>query len=350
LIGGVFNTVVLVKGMSITLRDIAKMAGVSTATVSRVINNKIQGNMRRETKDRVRRIIEKTGYTPHALASGLRKGMTSVIGVVLPDNVNPYYAQLGKAIESESFQNGYLTLLCNSNYDVSRERDYIRHLTGQRVSGILLCSTGLTGSEIASFIPPNIHVVLLDEELSNFDGEVVVGDDFRGGYEGARYLHELGHERVLVIRGSDGLSSSRNRLRGYFRFLEEHGEKQDQQMLLQGDYTLESSYNAVSNSIRRDVDFTAVFAFNDMMAVGAIEALRRNGIDVPGDVSVLGYDNIFIDELFKPSITTIATPFEELGRLSVMKLLNLGDEHLPKGKVLLEPKLIVRDSCSRCRC
>ncbi|MBD3305267.1 LacI family DNA-binding transcriptional regulator, partial [candidate division KSB3 bacterium] len=125
--------------MVITLKDIAKMANVSTATVSRVLNNKAVGNMRPETCTRIQKIIEETGYTPHALASSLRKGLSHVVGVILPDNVNPYYAQLGKAVENECFRNGYLTLICNSNSDVNREKDYIKHLTSQRVAGILLC-------------------------------------------------------------------------------------------------------------------------------------------------------------------------------------------------------------------
>ena len=335
--------------MPIYLKDIARMANVSTATVSRVINDKALGNMKEETCAKVKRIIEETGYTPHALASGLRTGMTKVIGVIFPSNVNPYYAQLGKAIEDESYHNGYLTLVCNSNYEVGREKDYVRHLTSQRVSGILLCSTGLKGGEIRDMVPKNIKVILLDEELPDFDGEIVIGDDFAGGYTGARYLHGLGHEKILVVTGPEMLSSSQTRLKGFLKFFEEKEISFYEGRLIQSDYTLESAYGCVLGAIDRGVRFSAVFTFNDLMAIGTIKALNERSYKVPEDVSVLGYDNIFIDDLVRPGITTVATPLEELGKLAARKLFQpVGVTRQGRSKTLLEPKLILRGSCMQC--
>jgi len=307
--------------MAITLKDIARMAHVSTATVSRVLNDKAVGNMKPETCERIKKIIEDTGYTPHALASSLRKGLSRVVGVILPDNVNPYYAQLGKAIENECFQNGYLTLICNSNSDINREKDYIKLLTSQRVSGILLCSTGLSGREVSAMVPQNIRVIMLDEESVDFEGDIVIGDDVVGGYLGAEYLYELGHERILVIKAPDILSSSRNRLEGFVKQTEEKGKHLDVNFVLGGDYnTLESGCKAVNQALVRGLEFTAIFSFNDLMAIGAIKALYEHNYRVPEDISVLGYDNIFLDELVKPRITTVATPLEELGKLAVKKV------------------------------
>lgn len=336
--------------MPVNLKDIAKLARVSTATVSRVLNDKARGNMRQETYERIKRIIRDTGYTPHALASGLRRGLSKVVGLIIPDNVNPYYAQLGKSVENECFKHGYLTLICNTNSDVNRERYYMKHLTGQRVSGILLCSTGLSGSEIKSLVHQRIKVILLDEELNDYEGDVVVGDDFRGGYIGVRYLFGLGHGKILVITGLDALSSTRNRLGGFLKFIREQGKAFNPKLRFEGNYTIESGYQAVNRALRRGLDFSAIFCFNDLMAIGAIKALVANKIRVPEDISVLGYDNIFIDELVKPCVTTVATPLEELGRLAVLKLLGGGEEGRIRGKqVLLKPTLIERESCAPCK-
>jgi len=332
--------------MLVNLKDIAKLASVSTATVSRVLNDKVRGNMRQETYERIKRIIKETGYTPHALASGLRRGFSKVVGIIIPDNVNPYYAQLSKSVEHECFKHGYLTLICNTNSDVNRERYYMRHLTGQRVSGILLCSIGLSGSEIKSLIHPGIRIILLDEELSDYNGEVVVGDDFMGGYIGAQYLFGLGHSDILLITGLDSLSSTRNRLSGFLKCVQESGRKFNFNMRFEGNYTIDSGFNAVNEAIRRGLVFSAIFSFNDMMAIGAIKALISHRIRVPEDVSVLGYDNIFIDALIKPALSTVATPFEELGRLAVQKLLGFaGDERVKEKRLLLRPVLIERETC-----
>ena len=330
----------------ITLRDIAKLAGVSTATVSRVLNKKEKGNMRKATCERIKWIIKQTGYTPHALASGLRKGLSNVIGVILPDNVNPYYAQLGKAVENECFHSGYLTLFCNTNSDRKREAAYIKHLTGQRVSGILLCSTGLTGREIRELVPDTINVILMDEELEDFSGDVVIGDDYKGGYEGARYLYNLGHTDILIITGPEKRSSTENRLRGCLDFISETGMVCDGKYIMRGDYNLRTAYNIVKEALINKLGFSVVFAFNDLMAIGVIKALNENNLSVPQDVSVLGYDNIFIDDLTNPAITTIATPFEDLGRIAVKRLLaRIDSEDKGVERILLQPTLIVRESC-----
>jgi len=333
--------------MALSLKDIAVLSKVSIATVSRVINHKAKGNMRQETYERVMSIIKETGYTPHALASGLRKGLSKVVGIILPDNVNPYYAQLGKAIENECFKYGYMTFICNTNSDVEREKDYIRHLCGQCVSGILLCSTGLTGDELKLLVKRKMHIILLDEDLDGYKGDVIIGDDFKGGYEGARYLYGLGHRKILVINGPESWDSSRNRLKGFIKYTEELGLTIDNNYISTGNYLLEPAYKIVKNKLSSGTFFTAIFAFNDLMAIGAIKALNENNIQVPMDISVLGYDNIFVDVLFNPNITTVATPVIELGKIAVQQLLKKsGEDFNETERILLEPSLIIRDSCA----
>jgi len=220
--------------MPVNLKAIAKMANVSVATVSRLINNKAAGNMTPETYKKIKEIIEKTNYTPHALAAGLRIGLLKVIDVIFPSNINPYYAQFGHAIENECFKRGYLTFVCNTDSNAVKERDYIRLLISQRVTGIILCSTGLSNSEIKSVLPHIIRVILLDEEIDNFQGDIVIGNDFNGGYIGAKYLFELGHRNILVVLGPEKLGSCRDRLNGFYKFLEEKGIKFNKNLLING--------------------------------------------------------------------------------------------------------------------
>jgi LacI family transcriptional regulator len=319
------------------------MAGVSTATVSRVLNNKAIGNMRPETFERIKNIIKATNYTPHALASGLRKGTTNVIGVIFPDNVNPYYAQLGNSIEREAFSHGFLTLICNSSSDMDREREYIKHLISQRVTGILLCSTGLSGREVVSLTHDKCRLILLDEDVDNFGGDVVIGDDHAGGSKGAEYLFTLGHSRILVVTGPEKLNSIQYRLQGFLDYANAVQAGYDLNLVLRGDFTIDSAYRAVSSAIKKGLAFSAVFAFNDLMAIGAIKALADHGHSVPRDISVLGYDNIFIDELMNPKITTVATSLDRLGKYAVQKLIE--QPAAESSRVLIEPEILVRESC-----
>ena len=201
--------------------------------------------------------------------------------------------------------------------------------------------SGLPGKEIESLVSAKSRVILLDEDVEDFEGNVVIGDDYLGGWKGAEYLHSLGHCEILLIIGPEKLSSIRNRLRGFCDF--EGRWKGGLHQVVDGDFTIESSYRETCGVLSGGLKATAVFAFNDLMAIGAIRALTDNGYRVPQDISVLGYDNIFIDELMKPKITTVATPLDSLAEKAVRMIV----EGVAKRgeKLLLEPKILVRDSC-----
>ncbi len=336
--------------MRVTLKDIAKKARVSTATVSRVINNKHQGNVSQATCLRIQAIVKESGYVQHAIASGLRTGLSKVVGIVVPDNVNPYYAQLGSAIENACFQAGYTALICNTNREIEREKRYMRLLSSQRVAGIILCSTGLTREDIQNAVQGITQVVLVDESVAGFDGAVIIGDDCRGGRLGMEYLYSLGHEEILIVTGPMNLSSAQERLKGALQCAAEHGRTVPPDRIVNASYTIESAYGVIRRILQQKAPrFTAIFSHNDLMAIGAMKALDEHGRKVPEDVSVLGYDNIFLNDIVKPALTTVETPIKELGVRS-FKLITDPQETAPPGRqILLAPRLVVRDSCRAAR-
>lgn len=333
--------------MAITLKEIAKIAGVSITTVSRVVNNKAIGNMSKETYERIKKIIDITGYAPNPMATALRGIAARVIGVILPSSANPYYSQLGNYIENEAYKNNHLIFICNSNSDSIREKNYISLLKQYNVSGILLCSTGLTNNDIEELSTDKLKFVLLDEDVRGFKGNIILGNDQMGGYKAAQYLYSLGHANVLIILGPEQLISTQERLNGFLGYFREQGIEYDRNLIVQGDFTIQSGYEGVKNLITRNKPFSAIFSMNDLMAIGAMQSLKESAISVPGEVSILGYDNIFIDQYISPMITTIATPLEQLAQAAVQKILSedkAGDE---PGRQLIEPILIERESCKK---
>jgi len=333
--------------MTVTLKDIAKMAGVSTATVSRVINNKDAGNMRPETRERILSIIKETMYSPNPLASGLRHGHSKVIGMVMPSNINPYYSRLGNLMENEAFKNGYLLLLCNSHYNVERERTYLNLLKLQRVTGVILCcGPELTKKDIDMVGLEKNRLILVDDYIEGYDGPSVIVNDFEGGKKGAGYLFGLGHSNILIITGPEDLDSSR-RFKGVLSAYQEWDVPFNSKLVCKGDYSIDSAKKAVSEAIGRNLEFTAVFAFNDMMAIGAIATLRHYGLNVPGDISVIGYDDIPLAELYAPEITTIAASSDEMVQHAFSMIMANEDENeeIESDNIVIDPQLIIRKSC-----
>lgn len=336
--------------MKINLKEIAKIAGVSITTVSRVYNNKANGKMNKETRDRVKKIIEITGYSPSPLASALRKGFSKLVAVIIPNSVNPYYSQLSHNIENEAYKNGYLTLVCNSDSNIAREKKYISTLKKHKVCGILLCSAGLMNWEIETLLKPEekIKIVLLDEEINGFKGDIVLGNDYCGGYMAAEYLYSLGHKNIVIILGPKRLISTQKRLKGFLDFFSEVNIEHDKNLIIEGNYSIDSASNELQSMIKKKKLFTAIFSLNDIMAIGAIQTLRENDLKVPDEVSVLGYDNIYLDQFFSPKITTIATPLDKLSKIAVGKIIQ-GNKNAESNKkrCLIMPTLIERESCKK---
>ena len=188
----------------------------------------------------------------------------------------------------------------------------------------------------------------MDEEINNFKGNCIVGNDYNGGYKAAKYLYSLGHKKILIILGPEKLVSTQKRLSGFLKFFKEHEIEYDKNLITRGDFSIDSGYNCLNRAIRKKLSFTAIFALNDLMAIGAIQNLSENNIKIPDKVSVLGYDNIFIDQYFSPKITSIATPLDELAKKAVDEIIkNNVNSNKKIQRILIEPILFERKSCKK---
>lgn len=333
----------------VTIKDVARRAGVSITTVSHVINQTrtVSGPLR----DQVLQAMQELGYRPNTLARGLRRGETSTIGLVIPDNSNPYFAELARLIEDQGFNHGYSVILCNTDDNPVKERTYIEALLAKQVDGILFIPTGKQTQPLAELIHPQVPVVVLDREAPDLDAPVVLADNVNGGLEAVRYLLALGHRRIACITGPKTLAASLGRLTGYRQALEEAGIAVQETWIQPGNFRVQGGEEAMRQLLTLDPPPTAVFACNDVMAIGALRAVRTAGLTVPGDISIVGYDDIEIASAVIPALTTMAQPVTEMARQAVEQLLGLihaeGQPAARPERTLLPARLVVRDSCQR---
>ena len=330
----------------VTIADIAKYAGVSVSTVSRALNGKVEGYMRPETYARVMDAIEKLGYKPNRLAQALRGAPTRIIGFVIPDRLNPYFQELTLALERIAYKSGYGIILCSSDNSLEKEKAYLELLERQHVDGIIFSTVGSQKEEINRLISHGIAVVLADEEVSDVEAPVVVSDNYLGGRQAAEHLLSLGHKRIACVTGPMNLISSRERFRGYREALKDHGIEIDERLVVESkDFSYEAGYKVIKKLLRSSKkEFTGVVCANDLIALAAIRALDEEGLKVPTDCSVVGFDNSYIAEISHPRLTTVAQPVKAIMR-KVFALLEdvLSGKHW-SGVYRLKTRLIVRDS------
>jgi LacI family transcriptional regulator len=329
----------------ITIRDVAKKAGVSSQTVSRVLNQR--PDVAAQTREKVLQAIADLNYRPSGIARSLRLKSTGTIGLIVPDSSNPFFAELGRAIEKTAFENGCSVILCNSDGDLERESFYIEALVSKQVDGLIIVGAN-RASRKNPILDGSLPVVVVDRDLNGERFDTVLADNLEGGKKGASYLITLGHERIAFIAGPSGLPTSAARLRGYRRALEEHGIAFQKELVVSGDFRYQGSYRAMEKLLKLTPPPTAVFAANDMMAVGAIACIRDHHLRVPEDISVIGFDDIPLASFLNPKLTTIAQPRGEMGRMAVTMLMErLQDRNLPARRYVLPVTLVERESCSR---
>ena len=328
-----------------TIYDVAAHAKVSASTVSHVING--TRFVSEETKVRVLEAIEALGYRPNTIARSLRRRETSTFGLIVPDNSNPFFATLARAIEQAGFAEGYNLILCNSDYSDAKEATYIDVLLSKQVDGLILSSSRDHPQVLDAVLDSHLPVVLTDRISDDLSVDQVLCDNEQGGYLAGRYLLRLGHRRAgCIAPPTEVMPSAGNRLIGFQRAFTEAGVELPPAAVIHADFRYTGGEAAMRELLKRDLGLTAVFATNDLMAAGAVNALRRANLQVPDDISVIGFDNSLQAIMMYPSITTIAQPIAELGQMSVSLLLErIKNPTAPPSRVLLPTTLIERESC-----
>lgn len=328
----------------ITIADVAKHAGVSKMTVSRVINN--SGYISDETRARVEKSIKELGYIPNALARSLRFKQTRTIALIVTDITNPFFTTVARGVEDEASQRGFSVIFCNTDESPDEESQYVNVLLQKQVDGLLLVPTG-GASEIITFLNNHtVPFVLLDRRVPNAEVDVVRSDSEQAAYEGIRYLIELGHQRIATLGGSKNISSSADRAAGYRRAMREAGLDHETHRIYFTSFTIEGGYMAAQQALAADVIPTAFFAANNFIAIGALRALKEAGLAVPGDMSVMTFDDLPTAIMLEPFLTVIEQDPYLMGSEATALLLDRIDGTGPEEfqEILLPTQLIVRAS------
>jgi LacI family transcriptional regulator len=330
------------------MQDVAERAGVSVTTVSHVINE--TRPVSDDLRQRVLAAMGELGYQPNALARSLRRKKTQTLGMIVPDSANPFFAEVARGIEDASFEQGYSVILCNSESDLAKELLYTNVLVEKQVDGILFVAAGVSTEHILTLQARRMPLVIVDRDIPGVAVDSVLTDNARGGWLAVRHLVDLGHRRIGCIAGPSDLTPSAERVTGYRQALQEGDIPVNETLIVKGDFQYESGYRAARQLLAMDDPPTAIFACNDLMAVGAIRAALELGRQVPTSLSVVGFDDVRLASFTNPPLTTITQPKYEMGTLAATMLLErMRDRDMPPRRQLLDISLMIRQSTAPCQ-
>jgi LacI family transcriptional regulator len=329
----------------VTIRDVAQKAGVSTTTVSHVINQ--SRFVSPAASRRVRRAMKVLNYQPNAVARSLRRKDTHTLGLVLPDSSNPFFAEVARGIEDFAFAQNYTVLFGSSDGDLKKESAYLRVFVEKQVDGIIFVAAGESAGHLRQLLEAKLPLVVVDREFKNVVADYVVADNRSGGFQATEHLIQLGHRVIACIAGPSTVTPSAERVTGYRDALKAHAIAFASDLVQRGDFSATSGFNAAQLFLASpDKRPTAIFACNDLMALGALGAIYKAGLRVPDDVSLVGYDDIALASYSSPPLTTIQQPKSEMGRLAAQILLERikSEKGAKPQRHLLPTTLIVRQS------
>lgn len=332
--------------MAVTIKDIARHAGVSVTTVSRVLNKKPDVNQ--ETRSRVLSAIETLGYSPSSVARGLVLKRSNIIGFIVPDITNPSFPELARGIVVRAKHYGYRVMFFDTNHDNAVEKEAIGLLRSKQVDGIILSFNEANREELEKLKLERFPVVQIYRKSSTSVITTVALDNITSGAAGTAYLIERGHRRIGHISTGDGTQSGKERKIGYRRALEAAGIPYRDELVQTGTNSAESGTLSMQNLLDLPEPPTAVFVSHDLMAAGAYDAVYQRGLRIPDDISLVGHDNIEISRLLQPKLTTMDTFKFDLGRTGVDLLIEeMAAERPANREVVCKTAIVERDSVRR---
>ncbi|MCM3791511.1 LacI family transcriptional regulator [Domibacillus indicus] len=327
--------------MKSTIYDVAEKAGVSISTVSKVLNNK--GHLAEKTRKKVKATMLELNYQPSVVASVRKRIQT--IGLLIPDIANPFMAEIARVIENHVKRYGYSLMICSTDNDLKNEVEYVSILKQKYTDGIIV-ATGLKREEaVKELIKADIPIALLSRDVPSLAVNTVLVDDYLGGYEATNHLISLGHQKIAMITEDTTFSTLQARVNGYKKALEEAGLSYDKNLVLTNNTSLEEGKKSMLSLLKKVSPPTAVFASTESLAIGAMQGAHELNLNVPDEVSIIGFDDTVLSTICEPPLTTVAQPIEEMGEKAVELLIEeIEKKKASKQRVMLSPKLIVRKS------
>jgi len=327
-----------------TIKDVAAVAGVSFTTVSHVVNNSrpVSASVRARVEDAIRAL----NYVPSAVARSLKARATATVGLLVPNGTDPYFAELARGVEDICAVHGYCVFFCNSDDDPAKQRGYLRVLHEKRIDGLIVASGGDDAVLAATLANANEPVVVVDRNIQGLNADLVQIDHERGAWLATRHLLALGHARIGCIAGPVSTAVSAMRVHGFLRALAQHGVELLDGALVESDASSAGGHRAALR-LFDTVQPSAIFAANDMMGIGALRAAAERGISVPGDCSIIGFDDIELSRYTYPSLSTVGNSVRTLGEMAAQTLIeritggNKGGESMRR---VVAPRLVVRES------
>lgn len=324
-----------------SIREVARLAGVSPATVSRVMNG--TANVNEEKKERVLRAISETGFVPNEVARSLFRKSARIIGLVLPDIENPFFTQLADAIEKEADANGYRVILYNTRNDFEKEKTALQMLSSMNADGIIFTRSNEALQPFVEASP--IPIVVTDTVFSGGQASAYVHCDFyQGGRLATEYLLERGCQKIVCMRGPQDLSSAKSRYEGYRDVCR---ERNISEQIVETDYSFNMGLTAAEEMLEKYPDVDGIVACNDMVAISSYKILQKNNISVPDQVQIIGFDDIFLSTLLTPELTTITQPIRAIGAKAAELIIHSGEKELSMEKYVFPVSLVERETTKR---
>lgn len=329
------------------IKSIAKKAGVSVATVSRVLNH--PDAVAPDTKEHILSIMESLDYKPNWMARGLKLNRTGAIALLIPEITDLSYMEIAKGVEDVAHQKNYNIMLCATEDDRNKEKGYIENFIARKVDGIILVSTYLKRNDLAQIKKQNISVVIIgkNEELA---GENLVYTDYKAAAaEAARHLIEIGYRKIGMIHGSRPKIENTDKLEGFRNTMEEEGLSCPAERILEAENSIEGGFLAASKLLNLKDRPEAIFITSDLMAIGAMEKFKQSGLNIPQDIAVVGFDNLKISGYLEPKLTTVTKPVYRMGLVAARLLFDIMEDENQEDnepqEILIQSKLKVRKSC-----
>jgi LacI family transcriptional regulator len=329
-----------------TIKDVAKQAGVSTATVSRVLNNdpRVTPAYRQAVLD----AVSELDYRRDRIARNLRVRHSQIIGLIISDIQNPFFTSVVRGVEDVAHDNDYTVILGNSDEDPLKERLYLDIMISERAAGVIISPASETGNHSQMVLRAGIPVVAVDRRMLDLEVDTVVVDNFEGAYRAVRHLLQLGHRRIGFIGGPLQVTTARERRDGYLSALSEQGIPSDPALVKVTDLKMGGGYSAIYQVLEIEDPPTAIFSANNLITLGALNCIHEKGLRIPQDIAIVGFDDMPWATSLNPPLTAVAQPTYELGRLAADLLLQrIKDTDRQVVEVKLGSRLIIRDSCGQ---